>query len=373
MLSELETPAVVVDDDRLKANIARVADLAGDRVRVLPHAKTHKSTAIARMQIDAGAEGITVSKSEEAVRLMRPWVGRMTVAYPLVNAAKVERVLDAAATNAVALTFVADSPIGVEAIARAADPRRHVCEVMIKVDVGLGRCGIQPSVNAAIALVKAIEDTAYLRFGGLISHAGQSYGAKGVDAVRSVAREEKGIMTDLRSGLEAAGVHVPCVSVGSTPTVLANDGFDGIDEIRPGNYVFLDMTQVGIGVCSLSEVALSVVTTVVSANDRYLIIDAGSKVLSSDLGPHGSSVVEGHGFAVRTDGEPFSEPGWTVAKLSEEHGFVEHRGRTVPIGTRLRVYPNHSCVVVNLADQIHIASASGGSTPVTVDAARSSR
>ena len=143
------------------------------------------------------------------------------------------------------------------------------------------------------------------------------------------------------------------VSVGSTPTVLGCESFEGMTEIRPGNYVFADATAVRLGVATFNDVALSVLTTVISANDRYFIIDAGSKVLSSDLGAHGTGGNAGYGLGFRID--DLSREPLRVVRLSEEHGFIEREG-DLPIGTKLRVIPNHACPVANLAERLTVVS-----------------
>jgi D-serine deaminase-like pyridoxal phosphate-dependent protein len=173
-------------------------------------------------------------------------------------------------------------------------------------------------------------------------------------------------MTGLAGRLRAEGIDVPEVSVGSTPTTLLHDGFEGITEIRPGNYVFMDRTQVALGVAASEDVALWVATTVVSANDRYAIVDAGSKVLSSDRGPHGSTSVAGYGLAWRCDAP--DAPPLPLVALSEEHGFVEHGGRPPAVGTRMVILPNHSCTVVNLAEELIVAAEDGTTQRWPVDA-----
>jgi len=151
---------------------------------------------------------------------------------------------------------------------------------------------------------------------------------------------------------------IPDVSVGCTPTVIQAQRFDGITEIRPGNYVYMDRIQVGLGVASLSEVALWVAATVVSVNDRYAIIDAGSKVLSSDRGPHGATHLEGYGLTWPTD--RVDDAPMSIVSLSEEHGFIDHRGQPPKIGSRVAILPNHACTVVNLARETVVVMPASG-------------
>ena len=205
-----------------------------------------------------------------------------------------------------------------------------------------------------------------VRLAGLLSHAGHAYRSAGGAAIAEIAASERTGMVGLAERLGEAGVEVPAVSVGCTPTVIRNAGFGGITEIRPGNYVYMDRIQVALGVATLAEVALWVAATVVSVNQRYAIIDAGSKVLSSDRGPHGADNVSGYGLAFpldRSDATPL-----TIASLSEEHGFVEHGGNPPSVGTPVLILPNHACPVANLARETILIEPDGNREPWPVDA-----
>jgi D-serine deaminase-like pyridoxal phosphate-dependent protein len=358
-LADLETPAVVIDRPILDANIAMGAAIARQhKVSLRPHIKTHKSPAIAKLQIAAGAAGITASKTDEALVFIEAGIPSITVAYPLVDRAKISRLIRAAKIRGTDLRVVADSADGIAALSGEARAQSHRLPVFLKVDVGLHRCGVDPALPASRDLASALDRAPGLRFAGLLAHAGHAYGAGTPEGVRMIAGEERHLLLEFAASLRKAGIEVREVSVGSTPTVILNDGFEGLSEARPGNYVFMDMTQVGLGVARPDQVSLSVMATVVSRNDRYAIVDAGSKVMSSDRGPHGSDSVRGFG-AVFTLEEP-GAPAMTLARLSEEHGFVEHEGRDLKIGSRLRIVPNHSCPVANLTDRFAVVDEAGG-------------
>jgi D-serine deaminase-like pyridoxal phosphate-dependent protein len=364
-MAAADTPAVLVDDPRLSANVARMAALAATAgVRLRPHAKTHKSLALARRQMDAGATGLTVAKTAEAELFLAGGIRSVTIAHPLVSPEKIDRALRAASKNGAEVRFIADSESGIDALAGSARAAGRTVPVYLKVDVGLHRCGVDPDSEAALLLARRIAANGALRFAGLLSHAGHAYRLPDGSGLRDIAARERAAMMDLTARLRAAGVDVAEVSVGCTPTVIRNDGFDGITEIRPGNYVYMDRIQVGLGVATLAEVALWVVATVVSVNDRFAIVDAGSKVLSSDRGPHGATSVDGYGLAWRIDRDT---PPMTVASVSEEHGFVEHRGAAPSIGTRVAILPNHACSVVNLARHILVAKPDGTIEAGSVD------
>ena len=346
-LSTLETPAVLVDRTVLERNVARAAQIAREAGVVLrPHAKTHKSLAIARLQMDAGAVGLTVAKTAEAMVFLEGGIRDVTVAHPLIDPRKITRLLEAARRTGSRVRVICNSMHGVEMLGSSAAALGAMLDVLVKVDVGLHRCGVDPAGPDGVDLARAIDAHAALRFDGLLSHAGHAYGAEGPEAVRDAAKAERRIMTEMADRIAHGGIAVPSISVGSTPTVWLGQSFAGLSEIRPGNYVFMDLTQVSLGVASRQDLALSVLATVVSKNARYAIVDAGSKVLSSDRGPHGSTRVSGYGLATRV-----SDPGdeIVVASLSEEHGFLAHEGRPIAIGERFRIWPNHACPIVNLA------------------------
>ena len=357
-VDEIETPAVIVHRERLRRNIEAMQALATRRgVALRPHVKTHKCVEIARLQLEGGAVGVTASKADEALVFIEAGVPSITVAYPLVDERKVRRLLAAAhERGGTDLRVVVDSRTEVELLARVAGNMRVAVGVLIEVDVGLHRCGLQADDPQLLELAQLISASQWLRFIGLLSHAGHAYGAANAAAVREIAADECAILQRVRSKLEARSITVPEVSVGSTPTVLASESYEGITEIRPGTYVFLDRTPVRLGLAQLDDVALTVLATVVSRNADYLIIDAGSKVLTSDLGAHGTAGTGGYGMAFALDQRPADSGGLQVVRLSEEHGFVERAGSTLGIGAKLRIFPNHACPIVNLADELVVVS-----------------
>lgn len=362
-LAAAGSPAVVVDLARLDRNIenmARRAKAAGISMR--PHVKTHKSVAIARRQIAAGAVGITVAKTSEAAVFIAAGVKDVMVAHPAIDREKIRGLLRRARDHDAIVRFIADSPVGVAVLGDAAADFGKQVDVHLKVDVGLHRCGVDPLAPQAAAVAQAIARHPGLHFAGILSHAGHAYAAGSADAIRAIAQSEGETMLRFAERLEKEGIAVPAISVGSTPTVCQNAGFDGLTEIRPGNYVFMDLTQIALGVTEPQTIALHVVATVVSRNERYAIIDAGSKVLSSDRGPHGSTLLAGHGLALAASGP------LTVERLSEEHGFIAHQGTALAVGEKVAIIPNHSCPVVNLAKDLVIHDAQGSITTWPVDA-----
>jgi D-serine deaminase-like pyridoxal phosphate-dependent protein len=339
-----ETPNVVVDEPTLVRNIAAMAALVGKQAALHPHVKTHKSVEIARLQCAHGAAGFTAARAYEAKMLIENGLTPVTLAYPLISSQTIRSLLSIV-DRSEDIRFIADSDLTLDALKQAALESDLVAHVFLKVDVGLHRCGIDPQSVDGLNLAQKIDSDPHLRFAGLLSHAGHAYGCKNPDDVRRIAKDELDIIRDLRAALEKNGVSVPCVSIGSTPSLLANAGFEGIDEVRPGNYVFYDLTAVRLGLVNRADVSLAVAARIVTVNRHFAIANVGSKTLSSDLGPHGTS-------ATKTFGEAWAagvEAPLHVVKLSEEHAFLSFHDAAPAPGTPVLILPNHSCPVANLS------------------------
>jgi D-serine deaminase-like pyridoxal phosphate-dependent protein len=350
--SDVETPALLIDSDRLFENVRSMQERAARAgVALRPHVKTHKCHQIGRLQVASGAVGITASKPDEAISFIENGFRSVTIAYPIISRTKLARVFDAAQKHGADLRMIVDSATGVEAIIAVAHRRAMKIDLFVKIDVGLHRCGLGADDPRLVPLVRQIVAEPGFRFAGLLSHAGQSYGAASVEAIGAIAAAEMETLGRAAETLRHDAIDVEEISIGATPTVLASDSFGDATEIRPGNYVFLDRTQLALGVATREQIALSLLATVVSAGPDYLIIDAGSKSLSSDLGPHGLSTLTGYGIAHAVDEYASAINPMTIERLSEEHGFVRHGGAPLPIGSRVRIIPNHACTAANLADR----------------------
>ncbi|XBS71552.1 alanine racemase [Acerihabitans sp. KWT182] len=337
------TPYIEIDGPRLARNLLRMQQkAAGAGMQLRPHVKTHKSVAIARRQIALGAVGITVSKPSEGVAFIRGGIRDLLLAYPVVAAESLQELLPEAHGHRARVAFIAADPAGIDAIARAARPyHSERLPVYIKVDVGLGRVGIPPTDGPlALALARHIQRQG-LYFAGLLSHAGQAYAAQNVGQIADIAAREAQQLQALRRLLRQTGFADCRLSVGATPTALGAPLADGIDEQRPGNYALLDLTALRLGLCRSDDIAMTVVARVVAVNDRYAIIDAGSKALSSDRGPHGTGAA---GWGIATDAD--NQRQYPVEKLSEEHGFISHNGTPPALGGLMRIFPNHACAVM---------------------------
>ncbi len=363
-LYDTPTPALLLDAARLERNIAsmqKAANAAGVEVR--PHVKTHKSTGIARMQLNAGAVGLTAATVHEAFVMLETGTTAITVAYPLIDPRTIGKLMHAALERHVELVCIFDSDTGLSALESAARGFGGGLQVMMKIDVGLHRCGLREDDPHLPVLARRAAGSNVVRFTGLLSHAGNAYGAAGPEEIREIAAREGEILRRVRDGLR---MEDPAISVGSTPTLLTAGPIGPATEIRPGNYVFRDRTQIGLGASDPDDVALSVLTTIVSMNHDYYIVDAGSKTLSSDLGAHGGTGLRGYGTAVRAGGG--DEEALTVERLSEEHGFVRRGGNSLAIGERLRIVPNHACVVANLGERYIVMDGESAVDRLPIDA-----
>lgn len=349
MLGSLRTPAVLIDRRRALRNIERMQATASARhIRLRPHAKTHKSPLIARWQIERGAIGICCAKLGEAEVFTDAGIANIRLPYPL-NPVNADRV--AALVDRTHLSFIVDHPLVARQWSEAMTAARKQVDVLVKVDVGFHRCGIDPAAADALAMIRAVATLPGLRFKGLLSHAGHAYHAHSEDELCQMAAREAATLRDLVERCRKDGIQIDEVSAGATPPARFSLQQEGFTEFRPGNYVYFDRTQVALGAATLDDCALTVLATVVSkpAADR-VIFDSGSKTLTND-GARGFAPANGFGVVIQDDGTP--DTNLLIERLSEEHATVKVLNGSTPLepGDRVRIVPNHSCVVSNLVDR----------------------
>lgn len=330
----------------------RAATANGKRLR--PHAKTHKSPEIARMQVAEGAVGICCAKIGEAEVFADAGITDIRVPYPL-NPVNAERLL--ALSDRVTVSFITDDLEIATQWSNLAKASGRWLDVLIKVDVGFHRCGIDPNAPGAADTVRQIASLPAFRFRGLLSHAGHGYGATSDDEARAIAAEEARLLRELAA---ASGAMCDEISVGATPTARHSLKERGVTELRPGNYAYFDRTQVALGAAAWDDCALTVLARVVSrpARDR-VILDSGSKTLTND-GARGFSPAPGYGVVLEDLGSAEPDTSLLVERLSEEHATVRAVSGTSALktGALVRVIPNHSCVVSNLVDRIWLVDGS---------------
>ena len=330
------------------------ADERGMRLR--PHAKTHKCPDLARVQIGRGAVGICCAKLGEAEVFADAGIGDIRLPYPLnpVNADRVLRLLDR--TH---LSFIVDHMDVARGWSEAMTHAGREVDVLVKVDVGFHRCGIDPNAADAPDFVARVAELPGLRFRGLLSHAGHAYGASSESEAAAFAATEAHLLRTLADQAARKGVESQEISVGATPTVRFSLQQKGLTELRPGNYIYFDRTQVALGSASWSDCALTVLARVVGkpARDR-IILDCGSKTLTTDLA-RGFGSHAGYGVVFKSIHETLPDDTLVIERLSEEHATVHVSGESsLQPGDLVRVGPNHSCVVSNLVDSIWLVNES---------------
>lgn len=343
LVSELETPAVIVDLDVMDQNLSRMAGYCRERQLLLrPHTKTHKIPELAKRQIESGATGITVAKLGEAEVMLNAGITDILIAYPIVGAEKTRRLAQLA--EQADITVSLDSEEAAHAISAAASQRRVRIGVLAELDVGFTRCGVS-NESQLLTLARKISSLPGLKFKGVMFFPGQ-FGV--VPEERATMRVQVNELLDrVLDTFSREGVPLGIVSGGSTPAAYEGSLFRGVNEVRPGTYIFNDRNTVGVSAATLNDCALSVAVTVVSTSvPGRAVIDGGSKTFSSDRYQAG----DGNGFGLVKEDHAAE-----IERLSEEHGHIniERSERRYRVGDRLTVIPNHVCPTVNLHDEIY--------------------
>lgn len=342
-IHDLQTPAIVIDVDVMERNLRRVADYAREhQLRLRPHTKTHKIPALARRQLDLGAAGISVAKISEAEIMAESGTPDLLIAYPVIGAAKLERLMRLAAQTRV--TVALDGIEVARPMAEAARRAGVEVGVLAEADVGLGRMGVPPG-QALVDLARALSGLPGLRWEGITFYPGhiKSLDAEGTAALNAVNDTVHAMLELLR----AAGLQPSIVSGGSTPTLHDSHRVVGLNEIRPGTYIFNDRNTVSSGGCSKADCAASILCTVVStARPGRMMIDGGSKTFSSDRLANSDEI---------TFGELLEAPQASFFRMNEEHGYVDLPAGSprFAVGDRVHVVPNHICVAMNLHERVY--------------------
>lgn len=354
---DIITPALVLDEARMLRNIHRMAaraDALGVTLR--PHAKTAKCVEIAR-RLGGGAPGpITVSTLAEAEAFHA--AGYHDILYAVgIAPQKLGRVLSLRAAGC-DLVVILDSLAQARAVAAAEVP------ALIEIDSDGHRGGLRPDDPVLVEIGRVLRAGAALR--GVMTHAGESYTVRGAAAHAEFAERERAAVVSAAEGLRAAGLDCPVVSVGSTPTAHAARDLTGVTELRAGVYMFFDLVMAGIDVCEVDDIALSVLATVIGHQPArgWILVDAGWMAMSRDRGTAAQAVDQGYGLVCDAGGRVL--PDLIVGSANQEHGIIALRaGATgplpdLPVGTRLRILPNHACATAAQHARYHVLPADGG-------------
>ncbi|MEN1679549.1 MAG: alanine racemase [Planctomycetota bacterium] len=346
-LDDLPTPALVLDRGKLQRNARRLSERIPRGVRLRPHFKTAKSIEVARIASHGRPMAATVSTLKEAEHLHSHGVTDITYAVG-VAPQKLPRAADLVRAGC-DLKLIADDAEVAATISSTAASLGVAFGVYAEVDVDRHRAGVTPLCETLPRIAEALADRPGSRFMGVLTHAGESYGCTDEESLRAAAEEERAGAVAAAERLGKAGFTCPEVSVGSSPTALHAESFNGVTEVRAGVYLMWDLVQSNLGLCPLEDIAVSVLGTVIGQQrDRgWLILDAGGHALSKDRGTAAQAKDYLFGQVTSLSGEPI--PGWLVSKANQEHGIVESFGATpidfnrYPIGSRLRILPNHAC------------------------------
>jgi D-serine deaminase-like pyridoxal phosphate-dependent protein len=338
----IDTPSLILDLDILERNLDAMSELCSKNgVSLQPHAKTHRTPEIGKLQIERGADGLCVAKLGEAEGFAKAGIKTITVGFPIIGENKALRALKLKkSTN---LTLGTDSFAGAESLGKVFAANNEIINLLLIIDSGLGRDGVKQKDAAGVA--QAINKIEGVNLVGVMTHEGIVYGAKDKAELELLARQAAQMMVTTSNLIKAAGVKISRVSMGASASARIVVTEPDVTQIRPGIFAFNDLGQIALGNATVNECAIRVLASVVShTSDSTAVIDAGSKTLSQDGLPARSHLSEypGHGMLV-------GYPGWILEKLSEEHGTLKWVGNSKPtpvtIGEKIQIIPNHVCTV----------------------------
>ena len=357
-LGDLRTPALVLDRATVERNTAMMSARALQHgVKLRPHVKTAKCAEVVKLATEGQFGGITVSTLAEAEFFAGQ--GFRDIIYAVgIQPGKFADVIRLK-RDGVDLKILIDDLEVARALVERARAEAVRLEILIEIDSGQGRAGLLPEADELVPLGRILNLPPYSQLAGVLTHAGQSYHVKGAAAIQAVAEDERRALIRAAERLKQAGLPCPTLSAGATPTATLGTRFDSLSEIRPGNYVFYDLTMVSLGVCKVEDIAVSVLASVTGHNKKagHILIDAGFMALTKDQGAHDFLPDAGFGY-VLDERARARLPGLAVAELNQEHGLIRVRGaqdyERLPIGARVRVLPNHSCATAAMYSHYNV-------------------
>ena len=385
-LHDIPTPALILNRKKLQRNLDRIAQRAKDHgLSLRPHLKTAKSAEVARLAVGDGP--ITVSTLAEAEYFIDH--GFRDILYAVgIDPAKLDRVAHLQQSGA-RVHILLDHPDTARAVAswhryswhgrlaREASPSAQTQQTgltdeppvppdqtistFIEIDCGYHRAGLDPNDPLLLETAQIVAAAPHMQLTGVLTHAGHSYAANDEAGIRAAAEEERSALVTAAERLRAAGHACPVVSAGSTPTAIFSDSYAGLTEMRPGNYMFFDLQMLGLGLCAFKDIAVSVLATVIGHNPRFnrAVIDAGALALSKDDGANRTMPGVGYGTVHHVD-TLYQAERVVVSAVSQEHGWLSSMDGggfpyiQLPLGTRVRVLPNHSCLTAAAYDRYYV-------------------
>jgi D-serine deaminase-like pyridoxal phosphate-dependent protein len=364
-LFELDTPCLILDQRKLKQNIDRLHQRL-DRwpVRFRPHGKTAKSIDAVRMSFKDGFTGITVSTLKEARYYFEYGIRDMVYAVGIAPN-KLDHVAQLTKSG-VRLTLVLDSIEQARWVAARGRAEGIRLPALIEIDSDGHRSGLAPDDPEISTIGHLADQDPGIRIDGVLTHAGGSYDCKSVAEIRRVAEMERTAVLKSAQRLRREGLACPVVSVGSTPTAHFAESLQGVTEVRAGVFMFHDLVMAGLGVCNMEDIALSVLTSVIGHQKQkgWLITDAGWTALSRDRGTARQKTDQGYGRVCTAEGKPLAD--LCVLAVNQEHGMLANRSAdsfdvgSVPIGTRMRILPNHACATAAMHERYCVSEGGTG-------------
>lgn len=356
-LTELETPCLILDKKKLNHNIKKFNDrIQKMGVQLRPHGKTAKNIDVIKMCLTDVSQGITVSTLKEAEYYFSHGIKDIIYAVGIAPI-KLERVVNLI-NKGCEFTIILDSFEQAEAVSKKAGEHNIQIPVCIEVDCDGQRSGIKPNDKLLVDLARMLNQAININLKGVLTHAGTSYRCKNTEEIKAVAAMERDSALICAERFKQSNLPCPLVSIGSTPTALFAEEFQGITEVRAGVYMFMDLVMAGLEVCTLEDIAVSVLASVIGhqKNKGWVIIDSGWTALSRDLGTSD----QGYGLVCDVNGHPIGD--YIVSATSQEHGIIIHRDgldinwEQFSIGSMVRILPNHSCATATMFDRYHVVN-----------------
>lgn len=342
-----ETPCLMIDEAVMRLNLKRMAEAcAGYGCLLRPHVKTHKCPDLAKIQSEYGSAAITVAKLSEAEIFAQAGFNDIFMAYPLVGAEKLKRA--AKLSRRIRLILAADSLIGAKALSQTAVEEGIEFELRVEVDTGMHRSGVP--LESAISFAQLISKLPGLKLTGIFTYRNLIYEGRPNPDAEKCGIDEGRIMVQLKEDMQKNGILINDVSVGSTATAIHCASVPGVTEVRPGTYIFYDTMQADKGACDETMYAAHVDTTVISVKGKLVVIDAGSKSISTDCPPDKPP------YNFKGFGKVLQHENLILRSMTEEHGMLENLSPSdvLSVGDRLSIVPNHICTTVNLYDYAYL-------------------
>ncbi|CEN86589.1 alanine racemase [Paraclostridium sordellii] len=343
-INELSTPNFLLDLNALENNLKTVQELCDKNNKELcPMTKTHKSSKLAKMQIEFGAKGLLVGTIDEAEAFVEAGIEAITFPYPIANVSNIKRAIELSKKARIIFSF--DNVESAKVLSEELAKENMSGEYFILINSGLNRLGVTP--ENAPELAKRLSQFENLKLIGISTHPGHVYAVASPEEVLPISNQEVERMTTAKKLLVENGFNVDVVATGSTPTFFDVVDNENLDVLRPGNYPFYDNIQLSLGICKEEDCSLTALGTIISRpSEDLFIVDVGSKCLGLDKGAHGSALITGFGRVKNHDE-------LNIIGLSEEVGKIQIVGETnLKVGDKIQIIPNHSCSCANMTSYL---------------------